>query len=326
MHYINAGKSEGRDGTLEKTYTVVFKKNGEVVKTETVKEGGAATAPAEIESENGFKGWDKDFTNVISDMEVNAVYSSLVYNGVDYSPVFDGKYYLGLYADLKAAFGEDEKSAFEHFVNYGIKEGRQGSAEFNVYSYRARYADLDAAFGDDLASYYTHYIEYGKAEGRNGAPEKTYTVIFKKNGEVVKTEIVKEGESATAPAEVESENGFEGWDKDFTNVTSDMEVNAVYGFLVYNGVDYSPVFDGKYYLGLYADIKAAFGEDEKSAFAHFVNYGIKEGRQGSAEFNVYVYRARYTDLDAAYGDDLEKYYMHYIMYGKSEGRNGAAEK
>lgn len=57
-----------------------------------------------------------------------------------------------------------------------------------------------------------------------------------------------------------------------------------------------------------------------------MNYGIKEGRQGSAEFNVYVYRARYTDLDAAYGDDLEKYYMHYIMYGKSEGRNGAAEK
>ena len=32
------------------------------------------------------------------------------------------------------------------------------------------------------------------------ARQKTYTVIFKKNGEVVKTEIVKEGESATAPA------------------------------------------------------------------------------------------------------------------------------
>ena len=325
-HYIEYGKAEGRNGAPEKTYTVIFKKNGEVVKTEIVKEGESATAPAEVESENGFEGWDKDFTNVTSDMEVNAVYGFLVYNGVDYSPVFDGKYYLGLYADIKAAFGEDEKSAFEHFVNYGIKEGRQGSAEFNVYSYRARYADLDAAFGDDLASYYTHYIEYGKAEGRNGAPEKTYTVIFKKNGEVVKTEIVKEGESATAPAEVESENGFEGWDKDFTNVTSDMEVNAVYGFLVYNGVDYSPVFDGKYYLGLYADIKAAFGEDEKSAFEHFVNYGIKEGRQGSAEFNVYSYRARYADLDAAFGDDLASYYTHYIEYGKAEGRNGAAEK
>ena len=326
-HYIEYGKAEGRNGAPEKTYTVIFKKNGEVVKTEIVKEGESATAPAEVESENGFEGWDKDFTNVTSDMEVNAIYAEEPeYNAEYYAPVFDAEYYLATNPDLKEAFGDDAQKALAHFVEYGIKEGRQGSAEFNVYSYRARYADLDAAFGDDLASYYTHYIEYGKAEGRNGAPEKTYTVIFKKNGEVVKTEIVKEGESATAPAEVESENGFEGWDKDFTNVTSDMEVNAVYGFLVYNGVDYSPVFDGKYYLGLYADLKAAFGEDEKSAFAHFVNYGIKEGRQGSAEFNVYVYRARYTDLDAAYGDDLEKYYMHYIMYGKSEGRNGAAEK
>ena len=307
-------------GTCDKkTYTETIPAKGHSFSTEwTVDVEATETTPGSKSHHCTVCGEKTDVTEIPA--------TGPKYDAEYYAPVFDAEYYLATNPDLKEAFGDDAQKALAHFVEYGIKEGRQGSAEFNVYSYRARYADLDAAFGDDLASYYTHYIEYGKAEGRNGAPEKTYTVIFKKNGEVVKTEIVKEGESATAPAEVESENGFEGWDKDFTNVTSDMEVNAVYGFLVYNGVDYSPVFDGKYYLGLYADIKAAFGEDEKSAFEHFVNYGIKEGRQGSAEFNVYSYRARYTDLDAAYGDDLEKYYMHYIMYGKSEGRNGAAEK
>jgi len=307
-------------GTCDKkTYTETIPAKGHSFSTEwTVDVEATETTPGSKSHHCTVCGEKTDVTEIPA--------TGPKYDAEYYAPVFDAEYYLATNPDLKEAFGDDAQKALAHFVEYGIKEARQGSAEFNVYSYRARYADLDAAFGDDLASYYTHYIEYGKAEGRNGAPEKTYTVIFKKNGEVVKTEIVKEGESATAPAEVESENGFEGWDKDFTNVTSDMEVNAVYGFLVYNGVDYSPVFDGKYYLGLYADIKAAFGEDEKSAFEHFVNYGIKEGRQGSAEFNVYSYRARYADLDAAFGDDLASYYTHYIEYGKAEGRNGAAEK
>ena len=104
--------------------------------------------------------------------------------------MFDAEYYLATNPDLKEAFGDDAQKALAHFVEYGIKEGRQGSAEFNVYSYRARYADLDAAFGDDLASYYTHMVGddmESKGNGKEMARQrKTYTVIFKKNGEVVK--------------------------------------------------------------------------------------------------------------------------------------------
>ena len=49
---------------------------------------------------------------------------------------------------------------------------------------------------------------------------------------------------------------------------------------------------------------------------------MQEGRQGTAEFNVYAYKARYADLRSVYGDDLVKYYMHYIRAGKAEGRDG----
>ena len=57
--------------------------------------------------------------------------------------------------------------------------------------------------------------------------------------------------------------------------------------------------------------------------AHFVNYGMNEGRQAKSNFNVHSYKARYEDLQKAFGNDLKKYYQHYINYGQKEGRTGA---
>lgn len=91
---------------------------------------------------------------------------STVWNGLNYSPVYNYTYYKKKYADLRKAFGTNKQKYFNHFCEYGIKEGRQGSAKFNVHKYKARYKDLRDAFGDDLKSYYKHYIQYGKKEGR----------------------------------------------------------------------------------------------------------------------------------------------------------------
>ena len=88
----------------------------------------------------------------------------------------------------------------------------------------------------------------------------------------------------------------------------------------YASLDYAPVFDPAYYLAKYPDLKSVCGDDVNKALSHFVNYGMKEGRQGSAEFEVNAYKAKYKDLRDAFGDNLPKYYMHYILSGKSEGR------
>lgn len=92
-----------------------------------------------------------------------------VYNGVNYSLVFNPTYYANSYSDLKRHFGDDATKLFNHFCQYGMKEGRRGSANFNVNTYKNRYADLRKAFGDDLPAYYKHYIEFGYKEGRSGA-------------------------------------------------------------------------------------------------------------------------------------------------------------
>ncbi|MBQ7954208.1 MAG: vancomycin resistance protein, partial [Lachnospiraceae bacterium] len=38
--------------------------------------------------------------------------------------VFSAQYYSDQYKDLKTAFGTDEAMLFQHFVDYGVKEGR----------------------------------------------------------------------------------------------------------------------------------------------------------------------------------------------------------
>ncbi len=89
-----------------------------------------------------------------------------VYDGTDYGLVYDYSYYINQYPDLKAAFGDDSEAALEHFVKYGMAEGRQASLDFNLQTYKDRYPDLQAAFGDDNALYYQHFIQYGFYEGR----------------------------------------------------------------------------------------------------------------------------------------------------------------
>ena len=49
--------------------------------------------------------------------------------------VFDAEYYADKYADLKSAYGYDEEKLYDHFVNYGIEEGRAASPYFDVRFY-----------------------------------------------------------------------------------------------------------------------------------------------------------------------------------------------
>lgn len=89
---------------------------------------------------------------------------------------------------------------------------------------------------------------------------------------------------------------------------------------VHNGLDYSLVFNPTYYANTYSDLKKAFGTNSTNLFNHFIQYGMKEGRQGISTFNPTVYKNRYPDLQQAFGNDMNAYYRHYIMYGHKEGR------
>jgi hypothetical protein len=105
-------------------------------------------------------------TNNATKPNNSATKGKFINGGLDYALVFNPTYYSNKYADLKTAFGNNEKKLFEHFIEYGMIEGRQASSNFNVNAYRSNYKDLQKAFGDNLPKYYRHYIEFGYTEKR----------------------------------------------------------------------------------------------------------------------------------------------------------------
>ena len=89
---------------------------------------------------------------------------------------------------------------------------------------------------------------------------------------------------------------------------------------IVDGIDYSIVFDPDYYYSHNSDLADGLSNSPDVLFAHFINYGIHEGRQACESFNVHVYKANSPDLAAVYGSDFKLYYDHYILHGKDEGR------
>ena len=108
------------------------------------------------------------FLVCISMLFINTLSTNAKQKNVTLSSLtFDVDYYYNTNADLQVAFGYDYDALYNHYVKYGLKEGRSGSKEFNCKIYRNNYRDLRKAYKNDYLSYCSHYELYGKAEGRN---------------------------------------------------------------------------------------------------------------------------------------------------------------
>lgn len=178
------------------SYTVTFMDGKTVLKTEKVQHGSAATAPKVSEKDGKtFKGWDKDFSNVTSDLTINAVYD------VD---------------TFTVTFKDGEKVLETQTVEYEAAATAPDTARLSPPE-GMQFAKWDKDF-----SKVTEDIEVSAVYEPN-----EYTVIFKNGETTLKTEMVKHGFAATAPNVYDTATKkFVGWDKSFDNVTSDLIVNA----------------------------------------------------------------------------------------------------
>ncbi|MBQ9609306.1 MAG: N-acetylmuramoyl-L-alanine amidase [Lachnospiraceae bacterium] len=226
-----------------------------------------------------------DATGILAYLSAAPEKNPAVFAGVDYSAVYDFEYFYNENPDIQSKYGSNKTLMLKYFVETGMSEGLQASEEFNVTYYKNRYADLREQFGDDLKKYYMHYINKGKSEGRDA--KTPYGTSGRKSDGGEKDDPKKE-------------------DK---------------GLTVLNGVDYSAVYNYYYYIDKYPDLKAAFKDDQTATLTHFVNNGMKEGRQASEDFNVKYYRNRYPDLRSVFGKNYTLYYMHYMNNGINESRD-----
>lgn len=91
--------------------------------------------------------------------------------------------------------------------------------------------------------------------------------------------------------------------------------------LLERGAEYfKPVFDPVYYAQHNEDIQQVIGTDEEALLAHFITYGMDEGRRANEEFDVLAYAKYNPDVAEAERYQLRGCYLHYIVYGIEEGR------
>ena len=244
---------------------------------------------------------------------------------------FDVMSYKRQYADLRQAYGNDLPKYYWHYMNYGYKENRAGtgctvvygpttkyngvdySKVYNYYYYVDRYPEVEAEYGEDDAAILEHFVLHGMAEGHQGIA--SFDVISYKLRYPELRELY--GNNLT-------EYYLDYIDSGYISGRSGQYCDEVVGATtIYEGVDYSNVYNYYYYVSVNPDIKNAYGNDDEAVLKHFVLYGRSECRRAIDSFDVIAYRSRYYDLQNAYGDDWIKYYNHYMYYGYYEGRIGA---
>lgn len=236
-----------------------------------------------------------------------------------YELVYNYDFYKSTYGDLRAAYGDNRQAYFRHFIHYGMYEGRQGSPLFNVNEYREIYNDLQNAYGDNLPLYYSHWIDYGCNENR--WPKKNFDVAsyYYANNDL---RAAYGGNLRAYYLHYIYHGYYEA--RLSTGVTS--LVGAAVNFA---GVNWSSVYDFKYYVDRNPDVKNAYTVatidgrpliNDSAVIRHFFEWGMQEGRRGNSTFDVAAYYNAYDDLRSAFGHDVRLYYSHYCNYGKKEGR------
>ena len=241
----------------------------ELVYEQQVAVGQAAIAPANPTREGyEFKGWDKDFSSVKSDLTITATYEKLEYFNVSFLD-FD-RTPIGV--KLK---DDDDTLTYVQSVSKNtsakapINPTREGY-EFRGWNkdYTSVTSDLEimaqytqvceVIFWNDNEIYEVRTVEYGKDaelplvdpvkigyrfDHWNGkytnviANTSVYAVFVKQysvtfigySGTEIDTQLVDENGAAVAPIPPLVDGYvFDKWDKDFSNVTSNLTVNAIY--------------------------------------------------------------------------------------------------
>lgn len=255
-----------------------------------------------------------------------------VYNGVNYSTVYNYDYYLSNNPDVKRAFGGDENAVLQHFVLFGMAEGRRASASFDVKSYYNAYPDLRMGFGKDWKSYYLHYMNFGVNERRTAtgiATLKNPVTVY--NGVNYKA--------------VYDFNYYISKYPDMKNLYGDDDVAALRHFVTYGIGEVRQgcaSFDVRSYINAYRDLRAAFGSDLKAYYQHYIDHGVNEKRiatgvttlqnpltvyQGvdyAAVYDYNYYLGKYSDLKTAFLGDETGALKHFVEYGMREGRQAKA--
>lgn len=180
-------------GKNQEEFEVKFLVDGEVISSEKVKCGESATEVA-VPSKEGynFVGWDKEFTNVKSDLEINAIYEV---------KTFEVKFFIDevLFETKKVEYGKNVE------IDNPIKEG-----------YKFVGWDKDITnIKSDLSVKALFEVEI-------------FEIKFFVDGTLYETKQVEYGESVEIDNPTKEGYKFVSWDKELNNLVENLEINAIF--------------------------------------------------------------------------------------------------
>ncbi len=128
---------------------------------------------------------------------------------------------------------------------------------------------------------------------------------------------------------VKETKGKNGYKPDTSKEPYKCIVDTTYTFAA-GGQNYGPVFDSRDYISKAynpgQDLVKAFGNDKDKLAGHFSNYGMREGRRASVNYDLAEYKKNYVKNGYMDGKpelkdwENEDFYNHFANYGITEGR------
>ena len=284
----------------------------------------------------------------------NFVYSDQ-YEGGWYGHIFDVEYYARHNPDLadwaRLPDGRyDADKLFNHFWNYGMKEGRPSTDEFDVVSYYNANPDLRRQFGSDWEKYYKHFQNGGYYSSR----VRTNSKIL--HGSVDALDGVDWSPAYDMFYYAAHNPDVAKWATRTLAAGTVLDDMALLRHFVNNGTKECRAskegFDVRSYYNANPDLRAAFGgtADWSKYYRHYVSNGSYEGRKcsGVGELQGTITKVGGTDWSAVYdrayygqrnpdivswatrkcgsATVLDDYAMlnHFVNNGRKEGRASKA--
>ncbi|WP_347339489.1 esterase-like activity of phytase family protein [Planktothrix sp. FACHB-1355] len=269
--------------------------------------GGTGRPPGPDQNEFLLLKLDKSL-NVDSRVGVGEVQQS-TNSDRSFQGLFDPKYYLSAYPDVADAIAKGLfKSAYDHFIQFGMDEGRNPSSLFGL-GYLSENPDVAQAVANgQLKSGFDHFFRFGYKEQRNISNQ--FRQFFDDSYYL--------GNNSDVDAAVKAgkyKSGLEHYIK--AGLAEGRAPSA--NFATFND----------FYLASNPDIAQAVNQGLfKSGTQHLIQYGLLEGREQLAQFNIILnnfsadfYRQHYQDLaDAVTQGKISSPLEHFIKYGLNEGR------
>ncbi|MDB9529149.1 S8 family serine peptidase [Oscillatoria sp. CS-180] len=215
-------------------------------------------------------------------------------DGIAISLIFDESFYLADNPDVVEALETATfSSGFDHFVQFGLSEGRNPSVLYDNDVYLSENPDVAQALSDGLlSSGLEHFLSFGHREDRNPSSLFRQADYLLDNPDVVEALENNSVESAFAHY-----------------IRFGMHENRLPMLSLYNEA---------FYLQDNPDVATAIANGTfTDGFEHYVRFGQQEGRDPSLLFNESIYlQSSPAAMTAIANETVNSGFEHFIKFGR----------